>query len=329
MSAAAAAMSRGFCAFAADDGDNGHIGDDAFDDGLPGFGSSDEDEGDEQLGSLAPTISACVCWAAGAYRQQLRAPPAETEPSPVADMRGPGWPLELTLRGCEHRPPLDDASVLSRARADTFYLQPVLQAAECAGVVREMDAVAARMGWHDDGTGVKFQTNLPGNEMDNELFSAATRAVVAKAISEVALPLSRRLFGGGAALRVRGDSAALIKYGSAPLEAGAETGAEAARTEPERRRGWGDEGWRLTEAQPPRLEVHRDGATGVTINVLLSPPDGFTAGGTYIEGSSATEGLVVRPETGHAILHHRAMRHAAFPIELGLRYVLVAFLESG
>ena len=111
-------------------------------------------------------------------------------------------------------------------------------------------------------------------------------------------------------------------------------------------------------------EVHRDGATGVTINVLLSQPTAFTSGGatlnrplytrndhftktgsgqtlgktkktgvrspagTYFEGAIASEGLVVRPGVGHALMHHRAMRHAAYPIDEGLRHVLVVFLES-
>ena len=77
-------------------------------------------------------------------------------------------------------------------------------------------------------------------------------------------------------------------------------------------------GWRLLEPQPPRLEVHTDGTCGVTINVLLSDPAAFIAGGTYVEGASAVgggggggggdgavagsaaaEGLVVRPGCGH------------------------------
>ena len=61
----------------------------------------------------------------------------------------------------------------------------------------------------------------------------------------------------------------------------------------------------------------------------LQQPDAFTSGGTYFEGADASEGLVVRPGIGHAIVHHRAMRHAAYPIMKGLRHVLVVFLESG
>ena len=49
-------------------------------------------------------------------------------------------------------------------------------------------------------------------------------------------------------------------------------------------------GWRLLEPQPPRLEVHTDGTCGVTINVLLSDPAAFIAGGTYVEGASAVGG---------------------------------------
>lgn len=249
----------------------------------------------------------------------------------------PVWPLVMRLRGCAQRPSLDDAAVMTNARADTFFIQPVLSAAQCAEVVAEMDSIAARVGWFDDGTGVKFQTNFPGKDVDGELFSARVRAHVESAIVGKALPLARTLFGGGKALRIRGNSAALIRYGHTALgDAEREPGGgeslldeeEVARQDELVTKAEVDAEWRLVAAQPPRLEVHRDGATGVTINVLLSQPTAFTSGGTYFEGAESTEGLVVRPGAGHALMHHRAMRHAAYPISQGLRHVLVVFLES-
>jgi hypothetical protein len=302
-----------------------------------------------------PTVVACVRWVEGRYHVRpvaqgtAKGPAADVvaDPSTSGDRadHAPTWPLMMRLRGCAQRPPLDDAAVMINARADTFFIQPVLSAAQCAEAVAEMDSIAARVGWFDDGTGVKFQTNLPGNDVDGELFSARVRAHVESAIVDKALPLARTLFGGGKTLRVRGNSAALIRYGHAALG-----DADCGQSAPGPKDGVGgdslldqdevvrqdelvttakvDAEWRLVEAQAPRLEVHRDGATGVTINVLLSQPTDFTSGGTYFEGAENTEGLVVRPAAGHALMHHRAMRHAAYPISQGLRHVLVVFLES-
>lgn len=222
----------GVSAYGADDGDNGHIGEWAFDDGLPGGDEFYDSEEELEVGS-APTVVACVRWADGKYCvKPLGSRGAEEDPAePVVDPVGeppmngdaigdPSWPLVMRLRGCESRPALDDASVMDLARADTFFIQPVLSPAQCAEIVAEMDAVAQRVGWFDDGTGVKFQTNLPGCDVEGELFSASVRAAVGSAILGQALPLTRKLFGGGAALTVRGSSGALIKYGSAQLEEG-------------------------------------------------------------------------------------------------------------
>jgi hypothetical protein len=342
----------GCSAYSADDGDNGHIGEWAFDDGLPGGEGDFHDASDDDEGAAgdAPSIVTCVRWARGVYDVR----PVGTDAELAVDAIGappvsgdalddPAWPLVMRLRGCAQRPELDDSDVMVDARADTFFVQPVLSAAQCAEVVAEMDAIAARVGWHDDGTGVKFQTNLPGSNVDSELFSPNVRAHVASAIVGRALPLARTLFGGGEALKVRGNSAALIRYGHAALQpdtrdtstagAGASptTGAAADRPPEEEEEdgsiieGVGqkelvtkaavDAEWRLVEAQPPRLgaentsiahrfilkliilrrqarkverksalsaEVHRDGATGVTINVLLSQPTAFTSGGATL-----------------------------------------------
>jgi hypothetical protein len=97
----------------------------------------------------------------------------------------------------------------------------VLTNAECELLVAEMDAVASRVGWQDDGTGVKFGTALPGHELEGELFTAEARAVVEAALLGQALPLCRELFG-CPGLSVRGNSAALIRYGSGPIDATSE-----------------------------------------------------------------------------------------------------------
>ena len=210
----------------------------------------------------------------------------------------------------------------------SFPCVQVLAAADCQRLVSEMDAVADKMGWQDDGTGVKYQTSLPGHEGEFELFSTAARAAVARALEEQAVPLARRLFS-CEGLVIRGQSAALIRYGSAALSGSGSVvvGVDGrAAGEVEVSAAESQQCGFERSAQPPRLEVHRDGAFGVTINILLSQPSAFTKGGTYFEGRSASEGIVVRPSIGHAIMHHRAMRHAGFPIELGLRHVLVTRL---
>eukprot|EP01052_Picozoa_sp_SAG31_P033455 SAG31_NODE_3784_length_3883_cov_1.859672_3_plen_245_part_00 len=100
---------------------------------------------------------------------------------------------------------------------------------------------------------------------------------------------------GGKTLSVRGQSVALIRYGSAPIvSAGATDTNKLQQLSAEQDPLLPDKlvhtfkmpekgvAWRLLEPQPPRLEVHIDGSTGVTVNVLLSEPSAFTAGGTYI-----------------------------------------------
>ena len=359
MSAAARAMSRpDNSAYRPDDGDNGHIGDDAFDDGLPSFF---EPTDGEDLRVSAPRVVAYLRSSktaappgykvdddvAVAYELEELNTEDETALSP---QRNGETLVAMQLCGCEARGKPEDAGAMQSAKLDLFFVQPVLDSTECKMLVDEMDAVAQQMGWQDDGTGVKFQATLSGHVgLGEEIFTQRARETLTAALEKRMLPLMRRLFG-CPALSVRGNSAALIRYGSTArvghgLQGPAQqqqvqqvhkqqqatgclqqpqvfaTGPSA--TAPAASCGFG------RGAQTPRLEVHRDGATGVTINILLSQADAFTEGGTYFEGRSGTEGIVVRPATGHGLIHHRAMRHAAYPIHLGVRHVLVAFLESG
>lgn len=145
-----------------------------------------------------------------------------------------------------------------------------------------------------------MQTRLCGHDNAGEQFSAVVRSIVQKAV-DAAIPLAEKLMGcdsaglGGKTLSVRGQSVALIRYGSTPIVS---TGAKGTN---KLQQLFGEQdpllpdkllhtfkmpekgvAWRLLEPQPPRLEVHIDGSTGVTINVLLSETSAFTAGGTYI-----------------------------------------------
>ncbi len=55
--------------------------------------------------------------------------------------------------------------------------------------------------------------------------------------------------------------------------------------------------------------------------MLLSEPDDFSGGGTYFEQA----GRVYRPSRGVGVVHSALVRHAGYPIDGGVRYVLVGF----
>jgi hypothetical protein len=76
-----------------------------------------------------------------------------------------------------------------------------------------------------------------------------------------------------------------------------------------------------TTSQP----VHRD-ASLLTLNIALSSPDDFAAGGTYIEGLENHNGLPLRIERGQLLCHSSGVMHAGTSITSGERWVMVLFV---
>lgn len=71
--------------------------------------------------------------------------------------------------------------------------------------------------------------------------------------------------------------------------------------------------------------VHRDAGL-LTINIALSPKDGFVGGGTYIEGLEASgRSTPIVVDRGVALCHSSGACHAGVGISSGQRYQLVLF----
>ena len=76
------------------------------------------------------------------------------------------------------------------------------------------------------------------------------------------------------------------------------------------------------------LGVHvDDDGLGLSINLLLSPPDAFEGGGTKFFTDRGGE-FTITPRRGELVSHHGGLRHASVPTTAGTRYILVAFLRS-
>eukprot|EP01052_Picozoa_sp_SAG31_P033456 SAG31_NODE_3784_length_3883_cov_1.859672_4_plen_191_part_00 len=163
-------------AFAATDGDLEHIDPDAYEDGLPSFAAGFDAELEED-GAPTPSVTWCARWEsqgvadlrfAGTYRiipiGHISSTPlvnalANDESVPRGDEQAK-WPVSLRLCIREERPPLADCAALPAARSDTVFIQPMLIPDECATVRAEIDAVVKRVGWVDDGTGIKLQVRV-------------------------------------------------------------------------------------------------------------------------------------------------------------------------
>jgi Flp pilus assembly protein TadD len=77
----------------------------------------------------------------------------------------------------------------------------------------------------------------------------------------------------------------------------------------------------------PGLESHTDDSE-LSFNILLSPPDAFTGGGTRFEAAAnATWDGLVRPERGQMLSHYGRLRHAGHPVREGVRYILAGFVR--
>ncbi|KAJ1446516.1 hypothetical protein M885DRAFT_546156 [Pelagophyceae sp. CCMP2097] len=100
-----------------------------------------------------------------------------------------------------------------------------------------------------------------------------------------------------------------------------------------RRHGWGstdrldfrDLFFVRYSASPGRqrgLPLHRDGSV-VSFNVLLSDPQSFQGGGTYVEADNCVYAI----GRGDVFVHAGKLRHGAAPVTAGERIVLVAFVD--
>ena len=70
--------------------------------------------------------------------------------------------------------------------------------------------------------------------------------------------------------------------------------------------------------------LHTDNAhKSLTMNVLLSDPDDFGGGGTYIKAIDRT----IKLKQGEMLIHPGNLEHAGADITFGVRHLLVAFLE--
>jgi hypothetical protein len=123
MSAAAAAFARpAGSAFQDDDGDNGHICEDAYDDGLPSFVDSAE-ERSEDVRVHAPEV---VAFLIGGTGDKYRVVEGAEDTAVERVDAGAAHPLlTMRLRGCEARAPAEDAAAMPTATMDTFFVQPV------------------------------------------------------------------------------------------------------------------------------------------------------------------------------------------------------------
>jgi tetratricopeptide (TPR) repeat protein len=82
----------------------------------------------------------------------------------------------------------------------------------------------------------------------------------------------------------------------------------------------------LGSIAPSRSQpVHRD-ASLLTLNIALSSPDNFEAGGTYIEGLQNHDGQPLRIDRGKVLCHSSGIMHAGTAITSGERWVLVLFV---
>jgi len=75
---------------------------------------------------------------------------------------------------------------------------------------------------------------------------------------------------------------------------------------------------RYTTESQPGLKIHRD---GTVISCVIQLNNDFEGGGTYIENL----GHPLRHNTGDICIHSGWFRHGAYPIQSGIRYVLIGF----
>jgi hypothetical protein len=68
--------------------------------------------------------------------------------------------------------------------------------------------------------------------------------------------------------------------------------------------------------------MHTDSAD-ITVNIALSDPADFEAGGTYFESINETVVL----EQGEMVLHVGSLKHSGVDIKSGIRYILVSFFS--
>ena len=63
--------------------------------------------------------------------------------------------------------------------------------------------------------------------------------------------------------------------------------------------------------------------------MALNDPSYYLGGGVYVPTETMeTEGLLIKPSAGTALLHHGDIRHRGMPVTGGARYVLVGFFRS-
>lgn len=69
------------------------------------------------------------------------------------------------------------------------------------------------------------------------------------------------------------------------------------------------------------LDLHTDGSF-LTFSILLNSDTDFEGGGTYFD-----DGLKVKPKQGDLLIHSGKIKHCGLPIEKGVRYLLVGFIN--
>uniref|UniRef100_A0A6T9KPL1 Fe2OG dioxygenase domain-containing protein n=1 Tax=Haptolina ericina TaxID=156174 RepID=A0A6T9KPL1_9EUKA len=74
--------------------------------------------------------------------------------------------------------------------------------------------------------------------------------------------------------------------------------------------------------------MHKD-ETALTFNLCLSPNDGFSGGGTYFPASANdVDGILLRPNPGHCLVHDGNIKHAGNEVLSGERFILVGFYNA-
>ena len=83
-------------------------------------------------------------------------------------------------------------------------------------------------------------------------------------------------------------------------------------------------------ARRASTDVHTD-RHYLTIIIPLSSPEDYEGGGTFYpsDGPGNTDGLIVKPAQGTAILHAGDVLHAGEAVTSGTRLILIAFVARG
>ena len=166
-------------------------------------------------------------------------------------------------------------------------IKGVLDAAECAAIMRAVEAAGERRGWTKLRHNRYPTTDLPLSAVSE--CEAFVRSIVFRRVLRPLAPLffPASLLPEHLCLR----DAFFVRYSALPGE-------------------------------QRSLEMHSDGSI-FSFNLLLSDPDGdFEGGGTLFEASGRT----VSPPRGAAIGHSGQARHAGVAITRGQRVILVGFV---